>query len=111
MNTGIMVKLNQNYSGTYQAIVRRVILKPNRMMDHKEALTLDGEWVTVLEGSWYPSECILPVHNQSLSAMGNPPWITDSRIVTEELWQSIMNELTGLKEIVERLEGEHNEQA
>ena len=79
----IAIKLNQSQTGEYMAIVRRLTLKDDGTFHCKEGLTVNGEWVAIPEGCQYPDECI---------------WLTDARIISEELWHSVMSELTTVVE-------------
>ena len=59
----IAVKIKMAGSVPVAAVVRRVTLDARGCVDHKAALSKDGEWIVVPEGtsSSYPAECLLPI--------------------------------------------------
>jgi hypothetical protein len=49
-----------DWPNTSYVMIRKVVVQDGKI-HHKEALTLDGKWITIPEGAVYPSETHIPL--------------------------------------------------
>lgn len=71
----ITPKILKKVDGTYVTLIRRLVFQDSYIVG-KSVLSRDGQWITVLEDTKYPEECLLvsPVTDEEEEIKKEKEW-------------------------------------